>query len=262
MTADQRIRVGLFLTCPVDLLRPSVGFASVKLLEQGACEVEVPTQSCCGQVAYNNGDPESAKALAWQLIQSFAHVDYVVLPSGSCAGMIKVHYPKLFENDSRSQEVIEFCERVFELTTFLSEVLNIQFPESASPDSIQLAYHDSCAGLRELNIKEQPRKLLKQCSQIALTEMSDTEVCCGFGGTFCVKFPDISNKMVEEKVANIRASGVDMIAGGDLSCLINIAGKIHRQQRDDPSLKKITVRHIAEILAGDFDAPGIGESSV
>ncbi len=253
--------IGLFVTCPVDLIRPSVGFATAKLLQQAGCKVGVPAQSCCGQVAYNNGDPESTKKLAWRIVQDFESFDYVVLPSGSCGGMIKLHYPELFRNDERYERVKKFCGKVYELTTFLAEIIQFK-PKSlnCNLNRKKITYHDSCAGLRELNIKTQPRELLKRCANVTITEMRDTEVCCGFGGTFCVKFPDLSNKMVSDKVTNARETEAEILLGGDVSCLLNIAGKIHRQQDENPGLKKIQVRHVAEVLAGDLDTPAIGES--
>lgn len=254
-------KVGLFVTCPVDLLRPSIGFASVKLLQEAGCQVSVPAQSCCGQVAFNNGDPATTKKLAWQIVEDFEGFDYVVLPSGSCGSMIKLHYPELFKDDPRFEQVQHFCNKVFELTSFLTEVIEFEsVAQSTGLKNAKVTYHDSCAGLRELNIKAQPRQLLRQCAGITPIEMNDTDVCCGFGGTFCVKFPEVSNKMVSEKADNARNVDADYLLGGDLSCLLNIAGKIHRQQSDDPSLKPIQVRHVAEVLAGDLSTPAIGET--
>lgn len=258
MTA-KRLNVGLFVTCPVDLIRPSIGFATVKLLEQVNCKVTVPAQSCCGQVAFNNGDPDSTKKLAWQIVEDFEHFDYIVLPSGSCGGMIKLHYPGLFQDDSRLQRVKDFCKKVYELTVFLTEVVNSEMLlRNCNLAEKNITYHDSCAGLRELHIKQQPRQLLKQCANVNIQEMDATEECCGFGGTFCVKFPEISNKMVSNKVANARKANAKLLLGGDLSCLLNIAGKIHRQQDENTSLEQIEVRHIAEVLAGDLSTPAIG----
>lgn len=260
-TPPKKRNIGLFVTCPVDLMRPSVGFASIKLLEQAGCQVTVPVQSCCGQVAFNNGDPESTKKLAWQIVKDFNQFDFVVVPSGSCGGMIKIHYPELFAKDKRLADVTNFCQKVFELTSFLKDVLDYS-PTTAncSLADMSVSYHDSCAGLRELNIKQQPRELLKQCADVNITEMSDTEVCCGFGGTFCIKFPEISNKMVADKVSNARAIQARLVLGGDVSCLLNMAGKAHRQQQQDPTLPSIQFRHVAEVLAGDLTAPAIGES--
>ncbi len=253
--------VGLFATCPVDLLRPAVGFATAKLLEQAGCEVHVPAQSCCGQIAYNNGQPNAARDMAWTLISAFCDYDYTVLPSGSCGGMIKLHYPALFKDDARLPQVQAFCSKVFELTTFLTEVVQFK-PQQPNCDlsATTITYHDSCAGLREFGIKAQPRDLLRSCANNIITEMADTEVCCGFGGTFCVKFPDIANRMVENKASNARATNADMLVGGDLSCLLHIAGKMRRQD-DDEQISNPEVRHIAELLAGDLDGPAIGAAN-
>lgn len=257
----KRLNIGLFVTCPVDLIRPSIGFSTVKLLEQVNCSVTVPAQSCCGQVAFNNGDPESTRKLAWQIVEDFEGFDYIVLPSGSCGGMIKTHYPSLFEGDERFERVKAFCQKVYELTLFLTEVIDpTLLQQNCNLAGKNITYHDSCAGLRELNIKRQPRQLLKQYANVNIQEMDATEECCGFGGTFCVKFSDVSNKMVSNKVANARKAEAELLLGGDLSCLLNIAGKIHRQQDESTSLKnhRIEVRHIAEVLAGDLNTPAIG----
>jgi len=260
--SSQGPHVGLFITCPVDLIRPSIGFATVKLLEQAGCTVSVPEQSCCGQVAFNNGLPDETRALAWNIVQSFKDFDYVVAPSGSCGGMIREHYPELFAGDPRSAEVETFCRKVFELTRFLTDVLDYT-PDTPNIDlsSQKVTYHDSCAGLRELGIKQQPRRLLKQCSGVEVTEMADTDVCCGFGGTFCVKYSDVSNRMVGDKIRNIQQSGASMVLGGDLSCLLNIAGKLQRDTDPASGNPVVQVRHIAEVLAGDLATPAIGEST-
>jgi len=246
-------RVGLFVTCLVDLYRPSVGFAAIDLLEQCGCQVIVPEmQTCCGQPAYNSGDKANAITLAKQTIEAFSDVDYVVAPSGSCAGMLKHHYPELFaENAQWRDKVNAFAERVYELTSFLTEVM--QHTQQAVEFNEILTYHDSCAGLRELDIKEQPRQLLNQIKGISIAEMDDTEVCCGFGGTFCVKFPEISERMVSDKVALAQQSGASVLTGGDLGCLLNISGRMKRL--DSP----MRVYHVAEILANMSNVPGIGE---
>ena len=257
MNEAEKFNVGLFVTCPVDLIRPSIGFSTVKLLEQANCKVGVPVQSCCGQVAYNNGDPEGTIKLAWQIVEDFSPYDYIVIPSGSCGGMIKMHYPELFASDPRLEQVKTFCTKVYELTTFLTEIAgrNLDTLNCDLSDKT-ITYHDSCAGLRELNIKQQPRQLLKQLANVNVKEMQNTEECCGFGGTFCVKFPEISNRMVSDKIANAHDAQAELLLGGDLSCLLNIAGKAQRQN----SSKKIEVRHVAEVLAGDMHIPAIGES--
>jgi L-lactate dehydrogenase complex protein LldE len=247
------MRVALLVTCLVDLFRPTIGFAAVKLLEQTGCTVEVPrAQTCCGQPAYNSGNQADAKALALQVLDAFAGFDYVVAPSGSCAGMIRQHYPELFADDpatlSRAQEL---AGRTWELVSFLVDVRGMR-TVTAQWDR-DVTYHDACSGLRELGIKLQPRQLLASVSGVRLRELPGAEVCCGFGGTFCIKYPEISDKMVSDKEADIVGTGATAVLAGDLGCLLNIAGKLYRHGR------RIEVRHIAEVLAGTTeDAPPIG----
>lgn len=245
-------RVGLFVTCLVDLFRPSVGFAAVKLLEAAGCRVEVPrAQTCCGQPAYNSGDRADARAIARQVIAAFESFDYAVVPSGSCGGMIKEHYPRLFADEptmhARAQTL---AAKTYELVSFLADVIGIE-RVTARYDGI-VTYHDACSGLRELGIKAQPRRLLAQVAGLTLKEMAEPETCCGFGGTFCVKYPDISDRMVSGKAADIAAAGADTLLAGDMGCLLNMAGKLTRRGMT------VRVRHVAEVLAGMTDAPPIG----
>jgi L-lactate dehydrogenase complex protein LldE len=246
-------RVGLFVTCLVDLMRPSIGFAAVKLLEKAGCSVEVPTgQTCCGQPAYNSGDRPDAQALARQTVAAFAGYDYVVAPSGSCAGMLKIHYPKLLADDPEwSGTAKAFADRVHELVSFLVDVRGMKSVDAAFDGRV--TYHDSCSGLRELGIKDQPRQLLASVEGLELVEMADCEVCCGFGGTFSIKYPDISNAMVEKKTANAAAVEPALLLAGDLGCLMNMAGKLSR--RGSP----VRSFHTIEVLAGMADGPAIGE---
>ncbi len=250
---EPTLRTGFFVTCLVDLMRPSVGFAAVDLLEDAGCDVHVPSaQTCCGQPAFNSGDVASTLPIARQVIEAFADYDYVVVPSGSCAGMIRTHYPELFENDfSWRRRALDLADRTYELTTFLADVAHWTGPD-ATPSG-KVTYHDSCSGLRELGIREQPRKLLAQLENVELVELPDANVCCGFGGTFCVKYDDISTRMVDEKVGNVVATGAPVLLGGDLGCLLNIAGRLRR--RGDTT----RVYHVAEWLAGRQARPGIGE---
>ncbi len=240
------MRVGLFLTCLVDLMRPSIGFATLKLLETAACEVIVPeAQTCCGQPSYNAGDYAAARELAIKLALEFADCDYVVVPSGSCASMIRVHYPSLFTDDSEpARRVRALAARTYELTDFLVNVLKLQ----TVPGHYQgrLSYHDSCSGLRELGVKQQPRALLAMLPDVELKEMNQCETCCGFGGTFAVKFGDISTQMADNKCRNIHASGANAVVAGDLGCLLNIEGRLRRI--GDAATR---VLHIAEVLAGE-----------
>ena len=245
--------MALFVTCLVDLFRPTVGFAAVKLLEDAGCAVVVPrAQTCCGQPAYNSGDRSDAEAIARQVIDAFAEYDYVVVPSGSCAGMIRQHFPEMFANDPAIlPRVRDLAARTWELVSFLVEVCHVD--RVAVEWRRTVTYHDACSGLRELGIKEQPRRLLAAVAGLELHELPNAEVCCGFGGTFCVKYPDISDKMVTDKADAVAATGAQALLAGDLGCLLNIAGKLSRQGR------AIEVRHVAEVLAGmTAAAPPIG----
>ena len=255
-TAQSRPRrVALFVTCLVDLFRPSVGFAAVKLLEEAGCTVEVPPlQVCCGQPAYNAGDRATARDIAAQVIEAFEGYEAVVAPSGSCGGMLSHHYPGLFDDDPAMKARAEgLAARSHELMAFLVDVLGVTSVAARYEGAV--TYHDSCSGLRELGVKQQPRRLLRSVHGLSLREMNTPEVCCGFGGTFCVKYPDISNAMVGEKSADIAASGAGTLLAGDLGCLMNMAGKLQREGRP------IRVRHVAEVLAGMTAGPAIGEAA-
>jgi L-lactate dehydrogenase complex protein LldE len=253
-TTAAKPRVALFVTCLVDLFRPSVGFSAVKLLEDSGCEVYVPrAQTCCGQPAYNSGDRKDAREIAELVIAAFEDFDYIVAPSGSCGGMMAKHYAELFDGDPKWQARAKaFSDKVYELISFLTDVMFVSKLNTAFSGAV--TYHDSCSGLRELGVKAQPRKLLANVDGITLKEMKDSEVCCGFGGTFCVKYPDISNKIVSEKTTHIKASGADILLAGDLGCLMNMAGKLKREG------SQIQVRHVAEVLADMTAQPAIGEA--
>jgi L-lactate dehydrogenase complex protein LldE len=244
----QAPKVGLFVTCLVDLVRPRIGFAALALLESAGCEVVVPTaQTCCGQPAYNSGDRRSARALAEKTMAEFERCDHVVAPSGSCAGMMRTHYADLFAGDAEAlARVARFCARTYELTDFLVNVLKIE--RVPGRYSGRVTYHDSCAGLRELGVKAQPRALLAKVPGLELAEMEEAENCCGFGGTFSVKFGDISAHLAERKCANIAASGAGAVVLGDLGCMLNIEGRLRR--RGDAATR---VLHVAEVLAGQID---------
>ena len=244
-------RVGLFATCLMNVFRPNVGFSAAKLLEDAGCTVEVPAnQTCCGQPGYNSGDYDAARALARQVIEAFEHYDYIVGPSGSCMATIRHDYPVLFQDDPQwSPRAQALSAKAWELLSFLTDVLGAT--DSAARYEGTVTYHDSCSGLRGLGIKGQPRTLLGEVDGLKLKEMEDSEVCCGFGGTFCVKYPEISEKMVEDKVKNILASGADTVVGGDLGCLMNIAGRLKRINAP------VKVFHTAEVLAGLADGPGL-----
>lgn len=249
-----KFRVALFVTCLVDLHRPSIGFAAITLLERAGCQVDVPrAQTCCGQPAYNAGDRRTARDLATGIVEAFRGYDYVVVPSGSCAAMLKHHLPHLFDDDPNQRTVADaMAARVFELVSFLTDVLGVR-DLGPLADSGTVTYHDSCSGLRELGIKRQPRDLLKAAGA-TVVEMTEAEICCGFGGTFCVKYPEISVRMVSDKTKDIVATGAETVLAGDLGCLLNIAGRLQRQGH------RVHARHVAEVLAGmTGDLPAIGE---
>jgi len=239
------MRVGLFVTCLVDLMRPSIAFAAIKLLEAAGCEVDVPpTQTCCGQPGYNSGDRRSARALAAKVLAEFEACDYVVAPSGSCAGMIRTHYPDLFQGEAvMLDRVRSLGERAYELTDFLVNIARLDRVPGAFAGTI--AYHDCCSGLRELGVKRQPRELLANVPGLRVTELNECEQCCGFGGTFAVKFGDVSAAIADRKCENIEASGADAVVLGDLGCMLNIEGRLRR--RGNEATK---VLHVAEVLAG------------
>ncbi len=246
-------RVGLFVTCLVDLFRPTVGFAAAALLERAGCEVAVPaTQVCCGQPAYNSGDRADTKAIARDVIAAFEPFDATVAPSGSCAGMIKRHYPALFAGDSEWEPRAErLAARTFELVSFLVDECGVDAVDARHEGKV--TYHDSCSSLREMGVRAQPRRLLGTVDGLELAELSAPDVCCGFGGTFCVKYPDISGRMVADKAKDIAATGADTVLAGDMGCLLNIAGRLSREG------SAVKARHVAEVLAGMDDRPAIGE---
>ena len=249
-----RIRVGLFVTCLVDLVRPEIGFAAVKLLEQAGCDVEVPpTQTCCGQPAWNAADDKKARDIARDVIVAFEGFDYVVAPSGSCAGMIKRHYPEVFENDDAwLKRARALAQKTHELTSFLVNVRGVEAVKATFAGTV--CYHDSCSSRREMGVVQEPRTLLATVDGLDLKEIGDKETCCGFGGLFSVKYPEISERIADTKITDVLASGAETLTGGDLGCLLHLAG---RMKRDG---KKIAVRHVAEILADMSDEPALGET--
>jgi len=251
MTA--RVRVGLLVTCLADMFRPEIGFAAAKLLEQAGCDVEVPLQSCCGQPAYNAGDERDAAALAKNMISIFEPYDYVVVPSGSCGGMVKVHYPRLLQDDAAwSTRAGALAAKTHELFSFLVNVRGLK--TVAAQCTGNAAYHDSCSSLREMNVSSEPRLLLKSVSGLSLRDFSEKEACCGFGGFFSVKYPEISARMADDKIADAKAKGANMILAGDLGCLLHLAGRLSRRG------EAMSVRHAAEVLAGMGDSAPIGEA--
>lgn len=251
MAQGQKPRVGLFATCLMNVMRPNIGFSAVTLLEQAGCVVAVPAeQTCCGQPAWSAGTDETARALAMQVIEQFEGFDYVVAPSGSCIGTLH-NYPQMLAGDidwaPRAQAL---AAKSHELLSFLADIRKLDLRATFAGCA---SYHDSCSGLRELGVKSQPRALLSQVKGLSLLEMDDAEVCCGFGGSFCMKYPAISEKLVDDKIRSLEATGADTLLGGDLGCLLNIAGRLKRQG------SRIRVLHTAEVLAGRADGPAIGD---
>ncbi len=245
-------RVALFVTCIVDAMRPNIGWASLKVLRDAGCVVEVPaSQTCCGQPGFNSGDDATTRALAKQVITAFEDYDYVVVPSGSCASMIRSHYAELFTDDpdwqARQQAV---SAKTWEILSFLRDVMDYR-PQGVRLDGVA-TYHDSCSGLRDLGVYQQPRDLLGAVEGLTMVPLDGHNECCGFGGTFCVKYPEISNAIVTEKAAKITETDADILLGGDMGCLMNMAGKLSRAGHDT------RVFHTIEVLAGMADAPIIG----
>lgn len=237
------ISVALFASCIVDASLPSIGFASAKLLSDAGCNVSVPQlQTCCGQAAYNNGVSDDARDMAKQLIEQFESYDFTVVPSGSCAAMIKLHYVRLLADDPawllRAQNLRAKC---YELTSFLTEVLHLKTDVLALTGEI--TYHDACSGLRELNIKQQPRKLLTDAG-LNIKELEDTQACCGFGGSFCVKYPDISTQLADSKIEQALATQAKVLVSGEPGCLL------HLQARLEYLNSPLKAMHIAEVLTG------------
>ena len=239
------MRLALYVTCLVDLMRPAVGFATLRLLESLGAEVIVPAgQTCCGQPAWSAGNRDLARELAMKAITELAGFDYVVVPSGSCCEQISRVYPRLFDDaPAWAERARDLAERTRELSVFLSEIAGFEQPLAEFDGSV--TYHDSCKGLRQLGIKQQPRELLLKVHGLHLKEMPDCEECCGFGGAFSVKFADVSARIVDRKCDAIASVGADAVVGGDLGCLLNIEGRLRR--RGDETTR---VLHIAEVLAG------------
>ena len=244
--------VGLFATCLVDLVRPEIGFSTAALIQQAGFQVDVPHgQTCCGQPHYNSGALADSVRIAKRFVRIFEQYDYVVAPSGSCAAMVRIHYPEILaDTPNFSQRAKDIARKCYELTEFLTDIADIQLHTQYE---LHCTYHDSCSGFRELGIRSQPRQLLEQISELRVTECNESTACCGFGGTFCVKYPQISTRIATEKAQNVEDSGADILLGGDLGCLMNIAGTLKRRGSN------VRVLHIAEVLAGQADQPAIGQ---
>jgi len=248
-------KVALFVTCLVNQFRPNVGFSAITLLEHAGCDVIVPkAQTCCGQPGYNNGLRNAAIETAKSTIKLLEPYDYVVLPSGSCTGMLSKHYPTLLSNDiAWKKRADSLSNKTWELCQFLVECLDVKLPTHSKLEGKTISYQDSCSCKRELKNTSAPRQLINQlCNGSNLVELKDPESCCGFGGTFSVKFPDISERLVSDKVQDIKATGADILVSADLGCLINIAGYTSRTES-----RPLEVRHIAEILANNLGTPSM-----
>lgn len=240
------MKVQIFIPCFIDQLYPETAFNMVKVLEKACCDVEYNTnQTCCGQPAFNAGFCDDAKKVAAKFITDFDTVDYVVAPSASCVGFVKNYYAGLFDNSSQHNQVKNLSTRIFEFSEFLTSVLRIE--NFSAELNVKATYHDSCAALRECKIKEGPRKLLQRVKGLELVEMNETETCCGFGGTFAVKFGAISAAMADQKIKNALLTGATHIISTDLSCLMHLQGIITKN--DFP----LTTMHIADVLASGWE---------
>ncbi len=236
--------VQLFIPCFVDQLYPQTAFNMVKVLERAGVEVEYNTdQTCCGQPAFNAGFRGDARDVCTKFLKDFSGHDYVVAPSASCVGFVRNYYATLFDNSSLHNDVRDLQKRIFEFSSFLVNVLHVE--DVGASLYGKATYHDSCAGLRECRIKEEPRKLLAHVKGLELLEMNDVETCCGFGGSFAVKFESISVAMADQKVNNALQTGADYIISTDLSCLMHLDGYIRRKEYP------IRTMHIADVLANN-----------
>lgn len=242
-TSPTKLRVALFITCLGDQFFPQVGESVVRILRRLGVEVTFnPAQTCCGQPAFNTGYRQEAREVAERVLDLFDDADCVVSPSGSCTSMIKVFYPELFADDpERLRKAEKLRERFFEFSEFLVEILKVEDVGARFPHRV--AYHDSCHLLRELGIEEPPRKLLRAVRGIELLELNDYRTCCGFGGTFSVKFPEVSTAMAEDKLRAAADAGAEFLVANDAGCLMHLAGLAHRQGLP------IKTMHLAELLA-------------
>jgi L-lactate dehydrogenase complex protein LldE len=220
------MKVALFLTCLGDQLYPDVGMSVVRVLERHGCEVDFPVgQICCGQPAWNTGYPDEARRVARRLISAFADAECVVSPSGSCSGMIRHYYPSLFESDPvLRREAEDLGDRIYEFSQFMVRILNVERLPASFPHKV--TYHPSCHGARLLGIQDEPLALLRAIPDLEFVPLPRAEDCCGFGGTFAVKLAPISVAIVDEKIARVRETAAHYLAGTDLGCLMNIAGRM------------------------------------
>jgi len=239
------MRVEVFVPCFIDQLYPQTAFNMIKVLEKANCEIHYNTnQTCCGQPAYNAGFSNEAREVAEKYLRDFDGPDYIVGPSASCVGFVRNYYPTLFENSSSHNQVKALGKRIFEFSEFLIQVLKKD--DFGAVFNAKATYHDSCTGLREIHIKKEPRQLLSHVKGLELVEMNDNEVCCGFGGTFAVKYEPISLAMADQKVQNAVDTGAEYIISTDLSCLMQIQGYIKKNN------KNIKTMHLADVLASGW----------
>ena len=240
------MKVQLFIPCFVDQLYPQTAFNMVKVLEKACCDVSYNTnQTCCGQPAFNAGFWDESRDVCSKFIKDFDGADYIVAPSASCVGFVRNYYSKLFENSSQHNAVKDLGKRIFEFSEFLTDVLKIE--NYGAELNAKATYHDSCAALRECKIKTGPRTLLSFVKGLELVEMNDVETCCGFGGTFAVKFEAISAGMADQKITNALATGAEYIISTDLSCLMQIDGFIKKKNLP------LKTMHIADVLANGWE---------
>ena len=239
------MNVHIFVPCFIDQLYPDVAFNMVKVLKKAGCKVHYNTsQTCCGQPAFNAGFHGEAKEVCTKFLQDFEGADYIVAPSASCVGFVKNYYKQLFENAAYKSQATKTAERIFEFSDFLVNVL--KQTEFGAVLTEKATYHDSCAALRECKIKQGPRQLLSKVAGLELVEMNDVETCCGFGGTFAVKFEPISVAMGEQKITNAGATGADYLISTDMSCLMHINGCIQNHGSQMQTL------HLADVLASGY----------
>lgn len=240
------MKVQLFIPCFIDQLYPQTAFNMVKVLEKACCDVEYNTnQTCCGQPAFNAGFWEDSKKVAAKFLKDFEGTEYIVAPSASCVGFVRNYYNTLFENSSLHNSVKDISKRIFEFTEFLTKIIKIE--NYGAVLNAKATYHDSCAALRECQIKEGPRKLLSKVKGLELIEMEDTSTCCGFGGSFAVKFEAISIAMADQKVTHALDTNAEYIISTDLSCLMHLEGYINKKELP------IKTMHIADVLASGWE---------
>ncbi|MBK7850878.1 MAG: (Fe-S)-binding protein [Bacteroidetes bacterium] len=237
--------VDIFIPCFVDQIYPNAALNMIKVLERAGCTVNYnPNQTCCGQPAFNGGYWDQCKEVGEKFIKDFPNDRYIVSPSASCVGMVKNYYPELFHNTVLHNEYKIIQKNIFELSDFLVNVLNVT--DIGAKLNGSATYHDSCSGLREIGLKKEPRLLLSKVKGLELREMVDNETCCGFGGTFSVKYESIAVGMAEQKIINAEATNADYIISTDLSCLMHMEGYLQKHG------KKMKVLHLADVLASGW----------